>query len=187
VLFMDPLAVTASVLVAVAVSPAVTFSIAGYNSGTCNGATINVTTSTATAISLQPTTSTNAIAGQTLTVSSNSGNGYTLYTRYSGTLTSGSNTIADISGDNTTPQTPFPSAGTAGFGYTTDHLLNATSTRFQTNKWAKFTTSNNPVAYVASGSVDTDITHVCMQASISGATLAGNYTTSVIYTLVPKF
>jgi DNA-binding beta-propeller fold protein YncE len=185
-LFYEGFSVDASATVNVDVLPSLSFTVAGYNSGTCNSATITDTTSTSTAMNLRPTSGTNAIAGQTLTVASNSANGYSLFTRYSGTLSFGSKTIADISSDNATPAV-FSSAGTPGFGYTTDHALSGTSTRFQSNKWAKFTTSNDQIAYSATALSSSDVTHLCVQAGISSSTAAGVYTTTIVHTVVPSF
>jgi DNA-binding beta-propeller fold protein YncE len=181
----DGFAATNTTTVQIEVLPSLTFVVAGYNSGTCNGATITDTLSTPTAVNLHPAPGGNAIAGQTLTVSSNSNNGYSLYTRYTGVLTGNSKTIVDISSDNATPAA-FPASGTAGFGYTTDHTLSGTSTRFQSNKWAKFTTANDQIAY-ATGPPSSDVTHLCVQVGTSTSTAAGTYQTTLIHTVVPSF
>jgi DNA-binding beta-propeller fold protein YncE len=177
---IEPSDVTVSVL------PSFSFNVAGYNAGTCNGANITETTSTSTAMNLRPAVGGNATAGQTLTISSNGAEGYTVFTRYSGTLASAGATIPDLASDNATPAA-FPTSGTPGFGYTTDHNLNGSATRFQTNKWARFSTTNDPVAYAASGPVANDVTHLCVQVGTSNATAAGSYQTTVIHTAVPSF
>lgn len=172
--------------VSVSVDPSFLLSIGGYNSGTCNGATINATSSTATAVPLRPTSGTNAIGGQTLTVSGNASLGYTLFVRSTGALSDGNgHTIPDWTGTNAAP-TAFPAAGNARLGYTTDHALSGSATRFQTNLWAGFPATNQEVATLATQPA-ADVTHVCMQAGIATSTAAGVYSTTIIYTAVPSF
>jgi hypothetical protein len=182
--------ITKTLRISAEIEPALLFSVAGYNSGTCNGATVDVGASTALTVSLGNLTfSTKHVAGQTLSTSTNAKSGYTVYARYSGMLSDGfGHVIADWSGTNANP-TAFPSAGTAAFAYTTDHALSASgagTTRFQTDKWAAMTTTNAEVAYVATGYVS-DSTHICYQAAASTTTPAGSYATTIIYTAVPSF
>lgn len=173
--------------VGVIVDPSLSLAVAGYNSGTCNGVTIDTTGSTGTAVALNPTPIANKIGGQTLTVSTNASGGFTVYVRSTGALTkAGGATIADWTGTNASP-TAFPAAGTAAFGYSTDHALSGTSTRFQSDKWAGFTTVNAEVSYAASGPVSSDVAHVCMQSGISSTTAAGEYSTTLTYTALPTF
>ena len=129
------------------------------------------------------------IGSQTLTVSTNASNGYTVYTRYTAKPTSGSNTIADQTGTNAAP-TAFPAPGTAAFGYTTNAsaLGTGTANRFTItpNVWAAFTTSNNEVAF-SSAPVSSQATCVGYQVGIAGTTPAGTYTNTVIFTATPVF
>ncbi len=170
------------------VDPTLTFSVSSViSSGTVNGATTNVTTSS-TAIPLgTPTPVTNQIAAQDLQVSTNAGNGYTVYVRYTAKPTSAGNVIADHSGSNAAPSV-FSSAGTEAFGYTTDDTTLGTGTagRFSGNKWAAFTTTNSEIAYDAAP-VAAQTTRIGFQVGISGTTKAGNYVTTVIYTATPVF
>jgi trimeric autotransporter adhesin len=177
--------------VSLSVDPSIAFTVAGTSSGaSCNGATSNATT-TATTIPLGTvTTSTNKIGVQNLTVTTNAGNGYTIYTRYTAKPTAGSFTIDDHTGSNGTP-TAFSAAGTEAFGYTTNDssLGTGTPTRFTSsggNKWAAFTTSNAEIAYSAA-SVANETTCVGQQSGVSGTTEPGTYTTTVIYTATPVF
>jgi hypothetical protein len=182
--------ITNEVEVEVDISPALLFSVAGYNAGTCNGATIDATSSTPTAVPFGDVTSAvNRVAAQTLSVSTNAVNGYTVYARTSGVMTSaGGDTVADWTGTNANPTT-FPNAGTEAFGYSTDDTLSAAgagTTRFQSDKWAGFTGTNFEVSYASSGYVS-DTTHVCYQIGVSTATAAGAYSTKVIFTAVPSY
>jgi DNA-binding beta-propeller fold protein YncE len=108
VLFIDGDPVESQSQVSVSVNPSMVFAIAGYNAGTCNGATVTETNSTASAIPLNPALAGRAVGAQTLTVTSNSGNGYTIFTRYSGALSNGVSTIADVGSNNAAPAA-FPS------------------------------------------------------------------------------
>jgi hypothetical protein len=170
------------------INPSLTFSVAGYNAGTCNGATITGTSSTGTLVPLgRPTIGANAVAGQTLQVSTNASRGFYVTARYTDALrdTTGTRTLANWSGTNGTP-TAFPSPGTEAVGYTTDDTLSGSATRFQTNKWAGLSTSAQQVAYSAT-STTADTIHVCYQAGISSFTAAGSYSTTVIYTAVATY
>lgn len=178
--------------VTVSVDPSLAFSLAAVaSSQTVNGATTSVDTTTTTVPFGRVTTASNAIAAHDLTVTTNAGSGYTVYTRYTGALASGTPTITDFSGGtNTTPAT-FSSAGTEAFGYTTNDATLGTGTadRFTSsggNKWAAFTTSNAEVAY-SNAAVSSQTTRVGYQVGVAGTTEALTYTTTVIYTAVPLY
>ncbi len=181
-------AITDNVGVSGTVAATLSFTAAGLNSGTCNGATITATSSTATAMPLGSLSmASNSVAGQTLTVSTNAAGGYTVYLRGTGQMGNGNGQfLAATSGSNATPAA-FSAAGTEAFGYTTDHALSGTATRFQPNKWAALNTANEEVAFASAGPVSSDATKLCVQAGISGSTRAGVYTTQLIYSVVPTF
>lgn len=180
----------------VSVDPTLAFSIAGITGNgslTVNGATItNGLATTATTIPFGTATiGANKVAAQTITVTTNAGSGYTVYTRYTGQLTSsGGGTIADFTSggaSNSTPQA-FTAAGTEGFGYTTEDttLGTGTASRFSGGKWAPFTTTNAEVAYNGAP-VSSDATKIGYQVGVSGTTKAGAYNTTVIYTATPIY
>lgn len=180
--------------VSMSVDGALAFTIAGVTGNgslVVNGATItNGLATTATTIPFGTVTSSaNKVAAQDLTVSTNSANGYTVFTRYTGQPTSGGNTINDHSGTNASP-TAFSAAGTEAFGYTTeDSTLSGTADRFTSsggNKWAAFTTSNAELIFNGSA-VGNQTTRVGFQTGISTTTEPGSYVTSVIYTAVPVY
>ena len=180
--------------VSMSVEGALAFTIAGVagnGSATVNAATItNGLTTTATTIPFGTVTaSANKVAAQDLSVSTNSANGYTVYTRYTAAPTSGANTISDHSGSNASPAT-FSAAGTEAFGYTTeDSTLSGTADRFTSsggNKWAAFTTTNAELVFSAAA-VNAQTTRVGFQTGISATTEPGSYVTSVIYTAVPVY
>jgi hypothetical protein len=185
---------TAGQTVTVNVDGSLSFSVAGVTGNgvlAVNGATItNTLATTATTIPFGTVTAiTNKIAAQDISVSTNSGNGYTVYTRYTAKPTSGSNTIDDHTGSNGTPTT-FSAAGTEAFGYTTeDATLSGSAARFTSsggNKWAAFTTTNAELIFSAAA-VSAQTTRVGFQAGIASTTEPGSYTTTVIYTAVPVY
>lgn len=171
-------------LVSLTVDPTLAFTVSGVVSGqTVNSATTNVT-STATAIdfgsSVTPTTK--GVSAHTLDVATNAG-GFSVYLRQTGTgLTNGVHTITPWSGTNATP-TGFPAAGTEAWGYTTEDntLADGTPNRFTvSSNWAGMPTANELVMdSTSSGSQQTRVGH---QVGVSGATPAGNYTTTLVYT-----
>lgn len=185
---------TSGQAVTVSVEGSLAFAVAGVTgngSDDVNGAVItNGLATTATTIPFGTVTgSTNKVAAQDLTVSTNSSAGYTVYTRYTGQLTAGSNTIDNHTGSNATPSA-FSAAGTEAFGYTTeDATLSGTADRFTSsggNKWAAFSTSNAELVYNAAA-VSNQTTRVGFQTGISATTEPGSYTTTVVYTAVPVY
>ncbi len=180
--------------VSLAVDGSLSFTIAGVTGNgslAVNGATItNGLATTPTTIPFGTiTSSTNKVAAQDLLVSTNSGGGYTVYTRYTAQPTSGANTINNHTGSNAAP-TAFSAAGTEAFGYTTeDATLSGTADRFTSaggNKWAAFTTSNAELIF-SSTAVSSQTTRVGFQTGIATTTEPGSYVTSVIYTAVPVY
>jgi len=176
--------------VTLTVNPSLSFSLSAVAIGqSANGAACNVLSTTSTIPLGTVTASANAIACHQLSVSTNAAGGYTVYARYTGVPTSGSNTLAGTSGSNSTPAS-FSAPGTEAFGYTTDDAsLAGTADRFTTgggNKWAAFTTGNLEVAYSAAP-VSAELTKLGYQVGISGTTKAGTYTTSVVLTATPTY
>ncbi len=186
---------TTGVTVSATVDPTLTFSLGNVGSAqSVNSATTNVATVSATAVTFgSVTASTNKIAAHDLIVSTNAVTGYTVYTKYTAALTSGGNTITDHTGTNAAP-TAFPSPGTEAFGYTTEDgtLGTGTAGRFTAtggNKWAAYTssfTTSNEVAYSATA-VATQTTRVGYQVGVTATTEPGTYTTTVVYSAVPKY
>ena len=166
--------------------------VAGTGSNTVNSANITngLTTTSATIPFGTISSSANKVAAQDLTVSTNAGAGYTVYTRYTGVPTSGAYTISDLGTAPNSAPVAFTAAGTEGFGYTTeDATLSGTANRFTTsggNKWAAFTTSNAELVYSAAA-VNNQTTRVGFQAGVANTTEPGSYVTSVIYTAVPIY
>jgi hypothetical protein len=181
--------------VSIGVDPSLSFAVAGVTGNgslTVNGATI--TNGLATTSSTIPfgtlTAASNKVAAQDLTVSTNAGNGYTVYVRYTGKPTVNSFNIDDLNTGTSTNASPtvFTGSGTEGFGYTTEDFTLGTGTpgRFSANKWASFTTSNAEVVYNATTAAN-QTTRVGFQAGIAGSTEPGAYTTTVIYTATPVY
>ncbi len=190
---------TTSIAVTAAVDPALTFTVAAVNSGTVNGATINVTTSTAVLIPFGTLSSgSTKIAAHDLTVETNASGGYTTTVKATATppLVDGSNNIDVFTGANSNPTIWSSPGGTANsvntgfFGYTTNDATLGTGTadRFTDtgNEWAGTTTSPLEVAFSATG-VSSEITRVGWQAEVNSIQAPGSYTGTVILTTTPTY
>jgi len=178
--------------VSATVDATLSFNLAAVNnSQTVNSATTTVTSTDGTIPFGTVTTGALAIAAHDATVTTNAGSGYTLYIRYTQAPTNGSDSIDDASGSNSSPSTM--SAGTEGFGYTTDDsTLSVTgdgAARFTDSapEWAAFTASNAEVAY-SGAAVSSETTRLGYALGISGTTPAGLYQSStVIITATPAY
>jgi hypothetical protein len=121
-------------------------------------------------------------------VTTNATSGYTTTGAFTQNLLSGSNDIDNHSGTNANP-TAFSSAGTEAFGYTSNDtsLGTGTTTRFgDNNVWAGFSTTQTEVAYSASG-VSSQAIIIGYEAGISPTTIAGSYSTTVVYVTTPTY
>ncbi len=181
---------TNSSLLSLTIDASLSFTVNAVASGqSCDGTTTTAT-STATAIPFGAiTTASNGVVCQDLTAATNATNGYTIFARYTGAPQSGAEVIDDHTGSNATPTT-FSAAGTEAYGYTTNDttLGTGTANRFTNGgqKWAAMTTSNAEIAYEASG-VSSTTYRIGHQAGISTSTLAGVYSTIIIYTCTPVY
>ncbi len=163
----------------VVVDPILTFTVHGRTvPGDCNGATMT-RPATSTAVDLGSINTVAASSAQDIQVATNAANGYTVYLRRTQPLQSSADTFADVTGTEATP-VAFP-ATTEAFGYSTDGVAT-----FATNKWAGITDTNQQVASVVSGPTDTT-SCVAYQVRADSTTIAGNYTSTVLYTAVPSF
>ena len=183
-------AIISGVSVTATVNESLTFAITGLASSTsCKTAVTSTVTTLATSVPFGTlSTSANAIGCQTLTVTTNSTGGYTTTGAFTQNLLSGSNDIDNHSGTNANP-TAFSGAGTEAFGYTSNDasLGTGTTTRFgDNNVWAGFSTTQTEVAYSASG-VSSQATIIGYQAGISTTTVAGSYSTTVVYVTTPTY
>ena len=178
--------------VSVTVDPTISFTVNTVGVGqSVNGQPTTVATTSTTIPFGTITASTNGVGAHDLTVTTNAGSGYTIYTRFTGSLTYNGNIIADHTGINGSPST-FPVPGNAAFGYTTaDSTLNPSGTvdRFTSgggNKWAGFTQSNAELVYNGAA-VSSQTTRVGYQVGIAGTTPAGTYTTTVTLVATPTY
>ena len=179
--------------VSLTVDPSLSFTIDALGSSQAvNGVTTTVASTDGTIPFGTVTASANSIAAHNLTVTTNAGTGYTVYTRYTQAPTNGSHPITDWTGSNASPTT-FSAAGTEAFGYTTnDATLSVTgdgTDRFTNpaSQFAAFTTTNAEVAH-STAAVTSEVTKVAYQVGISGTTPAGTYNNStVIFTATPAY
>ncbi len=170
------------------VDPSLTFTVAG-RATVCNGqsGTGFQTGSSSSSVSLGHLNPTVIGGGaQDLTLATNAANGFVVYLRTSGTTpnvfrTSGGATIADVSGTHSSPSASL-SAGTAGFGYTT----NDASIAFGSNKWAALTSTDETVMTASAGTATKSIC-TGFQATVASTTAAGSYSAAIVYTAVPSF
>lgn len=190
-----------SIAVTASVDSTFTFSVAAANTGSVNGASIDVTTSTANTIPFGTLSNgVPKIAAHDLSVVSNSTNGYTVTVKATASppLVDGTNNIDEFTGTNASPSTWSSPAGstantnTGFFGYTTNDasLGTGTATRFTSsggNKWAGTTTSPLEVAYSATGVSSAEVTRVGWQAEVNGLQPAGSYTGTVVLVATPTY
>lgn len=190
-----------SIAVSASVDSTFTFSVAAVNTGSVNGASIDITSTTANTIPFGTlSTGVPKIAAHDLSVVSNSNNGYTVTVKATASppLVDSTNNIDEFTGTNATPTTWSSPAGSAAsvntgfFGYTTNDasLGTGTATRFTSsggNKWAGTTTSPLEVAYSATGVSSADVTRVGWQAEVNGLQPAGAYSGTVVLVATPTY
>ena len=189
-------AIIAGVTTTATVSASLSVALTGNNSGSVNGAAIDVTTTSATDITFDSlAVGTPSVASQTITVSTNADGGYTSTIRkISGTTTidvlnDASNNCDGFIGTgaatNTAPETWLePTGGTANtdtcwYGYTTEDssLGTGTAARFTSaggNKWAPFHTSAYEVAYYADP-ISSQATKIGYEIEYNALQLPGTY------------
>lgn len=109
---------------------------------------------------------------QTLTVTSNSPNGYTTTVQTDGELRAGSNTIQSVSGSIT--------AGVAGYGVSTS------GSNGQFSSLTSISTTSKTIAR-SSIPVTAAVTTINYQATISGSTAPGDYSQIVTFTTTANF
>jgi hypothetical protein len=173
------------------VDQTLTFTVNAVGSSLACDGTTTTAPSTATTIPFGTVTAaSNGIVCQDLTASTNATNGYTVFARYTAAPTNAlGQAIADWTGTNATP-TPFSTAGTEAYGYTTSDsaLGTGTANRFTSpvQNWAKLTTSNAEVEYEPNG-VNSTTFRIGHQVGVSLTTHPGTYTTTVVYTCTPIY
>lgn len=180
------LTTASGVAVSATVNPSISFSLANYSSAVNGSIAPNALgTTDATHVGFGTVSPATAyVAAHTATVSTNGAGGYILYSRYTGTLSNGTQTIADTSGSNASPASFSGSGTTSAFGYTTDNTQE--TGRFTSNTWSKFTTTNAEVAKSTSA-ISGDTTHIGYELEASNTQQPGSYTTNVIYTVTPSY
>lgn len=190
-----------SIAVTATVDTNLTFTVAAANSGTVNGATINVTTSTASTIPFGTLSSgSTKIAAHDLTVTTNGLGGYTTTVKAAaepplvGLVTS--NNIDDFTGTNTSPTAwssptgTTQSVNTGFFGYTTNDatLGTGTANRFTSvgNVWAGTSTTASEVSFNSTG-VNALVTRVGWQAEVNSIQPPDSYSGTVILVTTPTY
>ncbi len=169
------------------------FTVGGLSSGTTTeGVTTDVTT-TPTSVALGSLTFDAQIdAAQRLTVSTNAANGYKVLAYERQPLQrSGGVQIDPVTGTNNSPSAwATGCTGTAYgcYGYHSgDNLLEGGSTRFSVDDtYAQFAGTSEEVAY-NSGAIENDINDIVYKVKITNQQAAGQYSSNVVYIVVPVF
>jgi hypothetical protein len=167
-----------------------TFTISGVSSGTVTeGVTTDVTT-TATSVPFGSLTLGSEVeAAQRISVTTNATGGYRMYTFARQGLLSGSTAIAPVSGTNASPSAwNSGCSGTGCFGYHAgDDVLSGTPARFAPNDtFAQFTSSLAEIAYSAIP-ISNDQHDFVYKAEVNTGQEGGQYSTNIIYIIVPVF
>ena len=190
---------TYSMLATATVDPTFTFSIAAVNTGTVNGATINVTTATASAIPFGTlSTGSTKISAHDITITTNAANGYQVTIASANPPMVGTtNPTENIDRYNVANSSPAawgspggttPSTNTGFLGYTTNStsLCTGTPNRFSSNKWAGPETTPYEVA-CNSGGASGEITRIGWQAEVNGVQPADFYTGTLFLVATPTY
>lgn len=196
---------TGSIAVSATVDPNFTFSIARAVSGTVNGDTINVSSTTNNSIPFGTLNTTVAsVAAHDITITTNASNGYTVTASSAATaqagfppLVSGSTDNIDaFTGTNASPTAwsapggSTPDVDTGFFGYTTEDatLCTGTANRFTSGgpKYAGFTTTGQELICSATP-VSSETTRVGWKLAINSIQPAGSYTGTVILVATPTY
>ena len=181
-------AASANVTMSVTIEPAFTFTVANQASA-CNGESNFVSgAGTASTVALgNLAAGANVTGGQALSVTGNSGGGFTVYvagTQASQNLRSAGHNWADVSG---TYASPAALGSGERFGYT---YHDSTSSSSVTNPAsANFIALTNATTNAVMGSTTSESGSGCVSydAQTSASTPAASYSATIIYTAVPTF
>lgn len=167
-----------STTVSASVNPSFTFTVAARNTS-CAGQT-PTGVSSANSLDLGHLSGSSAgVAALDLAVATNSAQGVEVFVRKTGALGDGrGNTIPDVAGSGDWFDShPFPTAGSAAFGYTMDWL--------PADSWIPITAvGHDQLSLTGPGS---NMACVVFRAQASPSTAAGTYSTTVVYTATPYF
>ncbi|MFC1646977.1 hypothetical protein ACFL1A_01705 [Patescibacteria group bacterium] len=194
-----------SIYVTASVESIFTFTVSAVTVGSVNGASIDLTDTTANTIPFGVLTAgTPVIAAHDINIKSNANNGYVVTVEADATppLSDGAtgNNIDEFTGTNAAPTTWSEPAGstknvnTGFFGYTTEDSVLGTGTadRFTSaggDKWAGTTTSPLEVIYnaVAPGSGAGETTRLGWELEVNTYQPPGDYTGSVTLIATPTY
>ena len=166
------------------------FSILGLPTGTSTGDVVIDVSSTATSVpfGILPI-DTSIKAGHRFEISTNAEKGYQLFVyQRAAFLSSTGADIDPVTGTNEDPDSwptnPSPSA----FGYHTgdDNLSGAFPARFSSGVYAQFDTSPKEISY-SSLPVSNEKIDLVYRVEVSDLQSAGDYSTNIVYVLVPNY
>ncbi len=174
-------------------SPSLTVSISGIASGNTIAGETTTVTSTSTSVgygSLTVGDGSPNIAAQSVTVTTNATGGYTSTVAQDQNLTStNGDSIATVSGTNSSPAAFGSGVTTGRFGYHTSDssLCTGTAGRFSSNDtYAALTTSPLEIA-CSTGPVSSEATNIVYKLVIGTLQEAGDYQNSVTYITTATF
>jgi hypothetical protein len=174
-------------------SGTLTFSIGGLASSTVtSGITTNIDT-TSTAVPFGSLLASSSAAGaQRMTVTTNAGQGYTIYSFASqGFVGNGPDQISPVAGTNQSPvgwSAGCTTSQSGCFGYhTSEPVLSGGSTRFAADDtYAGFDTSPQEVDY-SSGATTSKSTDIVYRLQVRPTQESDAYSTNLTYIVVPVF
>lgn len=187
-----------SIAITASVESTFSFTVTEVTTGSVNGASIDVTGTSANSIPFGVLTSdTPKIAAHDLTVVTNADNGYQVTVKALATppLSDGTNNIDTFTGTNAIPvpwsgpTSTTENDNTGFFGYTTtDTTLSGTQDRFDGNEWAGTTTTADEVSYSGTApTVSEQTKRIGWQIEADSYQPPGNYSGTVILVATPTY
>jgi hypothetical protein len=170
----------------VTVSSTLSFTVTNYGSAVNGSGDTGFVTTTASTIPFGTVAAAaTGVGSQTLTVSTNAANGYSLYINDTGSLKDSNNdTIRNQAGTPTAANSFDGSSSQSSLAYTAD----GNGVTFGSNKWAGLGTASTQYQIaLRTSAINSDITHVEYKIEPSNTQPPGTYSTTVVYTAVPSF
>ncbi len=188
---------TTSLTITAEVGSTFSVSLAAVTTGSVNGQSINLSSTTATSIPFGTlATGVSKVAAHDITVVTNSTNGYVVTVKSSNPpLTDSTNNIDSFTEPNSLPLTWSSPAGStpnvnSGFlGYSTEDtsLCTGTAARFSGNKWAGFDITPYEVVCNGSAVASGETTRLGWQVEVNGLQPVGSYSGDVIIVTTPTY
>ncbi len=190
-------AIISGVTVSATVTESLTFSIAGVNSSACTlGNAVSAVTTTATTVPFGTLTANTFKKGcQSLSISTNAGNGYSLTSQETDQLTNGGgdiipDTTCDTGTCTESTGAAWATATNNGFGHTCfgSDCVAAYSSGSSYRQFASIADSETAqIMQSNAGPVSNSTTTVVYQISVSATQASGDYSNTVVYIATAQF